>query len=467
MPHPIIQAQPPLEFLPSAFNPWLLRFFHLVLPMWMRSQTPVADIQATNVEVLVELYRQFEAGKIRFLIAFRHPSAYDGLSLVYLLSQLVPQAAKKQGISLSQPPHAHFIYDRGIPIWAGAYANWLFPRLGGTPIQRGKLDLIGLRSIRHLFANGSLPMAAAPEGGTNAHNEIISPLEPGIAQMGFWCLEDLQKAGRTEKVIILPLGIQYRYLGEPWQAIEHLLAELELDCGLPPLEANPGDFVRSSDAWKNQLYRRLYRLGDRLLSLMENFYTRFYHQTLTPVPTETADSPNATTSARLQALLHAALLVAEQALGVASKGTVIDRCRRLEQAGWEFIYREDLKKLESLSPAERGLADLMAEEASLKMWHMRLVESFVAVTGSYVLEKPTVERFAETVLIMWDTIVRIKGDNPFQRPQLGKQQVQLTVGEPISVSERWETYQSSRRNAKQAVADLTQDLQTSLQSMIF
>jgi hypothetical protein len=90
MPHPIIQAQPPLEFLPSAFNPWLLRFFHLVLPMWMRSQTPVADIQATNVEVLAELYREFAAGKIRFLIAFRHPSAYDGLSLVYLLSQLVP-----------------------------------------------------------------------------------------------------------------------------------------------------------------------------------------------------------------------------------------------------------------------------------------------------------------------------------------------------------------------------------------
>ena len=77
-----------------------------------------------------------------------------------------------------------------------------------------------------------------------------------------------------------------------------------------------------------------------------------------------------------------------------------DRAEVRQLVGWEFIYREDLKKLESLSPAERGLADLMAEEASLKMWHMRLVESFVAVTGSYVLEKPTIERFAALLYLV-------------------------------------------------------------------
>jgi len=46
------------------------------------------------------------------------------------------------------------------------------------------------------------------------------------------------------------------------------------------------------------------------------------------------------------------------------------------------------------------------------MLHMRLVESFVAVTGTYVLEKPTVERFAETTLLMFDMLARIKGDKP-------------------------------------------------------
>lgn len=100
------------------------------------------------------------------------------------------------------------------------------------------------------------------------------------------------------------------------------------------------------------------------------------------------------------------------------------------------------------------------------MWHMRLVESFVAVTGAYVLEKTTADRFAETTLLMWDMITRIRGGNPFNRPRLGKQWVQMTVGQPLSVSDRWDTYQGSRRGAKQSVADLTQDLQTALEGMI-
>jgi hypothetical protein len=86
--------------------------------------------------------------------------------------------------------------------------------------------------------------------------------------------------------------------------------------------------------------------------------------------------------------------------------------------------------------------------------------------GDYVLENPTVERFAETTLLMWDMIARIKGDNPFHRPRLGKQWVQMTVGEPISVSDRWDTYQASRRSGKLAVTDLTHDLQIALEAMI-
>lgn len=86
----------------------------------------------------------------------------------------------------------------------------LFP-FRGIPIQRGKLDLVGLRTARHLLANSHLPMAVAPEGATNGHNQIVSPLEPGITQLGFWCVEDLLKAGRSEQVLLVPIGIQYRY----------------------------------------------------------------------------------------------------------------------------------------------------------------------------------------------------------------------------------------------------------------
>ncbi|MBW4618218.1 MAG: 1-acyl-sn-glycerol-3-phosphate acyltransferase [Cyanosarcina radialis HA8281-LM2] len=463
----INQAQPPLEFLPPALNLFWLRVTQIILPLWRRSQTSIVRIEAENVETLVDLYEQFQAGKVRFLMAFRHPSADDPICMLHLLSQIVPQVARKRKVALKNPIHAHFIYDRGLPLWVGSIVGWLLPRLGGTPIQRGKLDRVGLRSARDLFVNGSLPMAAAPEGATNGHNEIVSPLEPGIAQMGFWCVEDLLKAGRNEQVFIVPIGIQYRYLSRPWKNLEKLLRELESDLGLP---VGKEAIIYDEEA-QRILYQRLYRLGEHLLRAMEKFYAKFYHQKLLGESKTAASSPEGSIersefAARLRSLLDAALQVAEQYFNIQPHGTEVDRCRRLEQAAWDCIYREDIKDPEALSPVERGLADRIAVEADFRLWHMRLVESFVAVTGAYVLEKPTAERFAETILLVRDAIARIKGDNPFSRPRLGKQWVQMTVGQPISVSQRWDAYRASRRGAKQAVADLTGELQTALEKTI-
>ncbi len=155
------QAQPPLEFIPPAFNPLFLRVVHLLLPSFINWQTAITQIEADNVEILADLYRQFQDHKIRFLLAFRHPQTEDPYSLGYLLSQLVPKVAREQGIELEDPTHAHFISDRGIPLWAGAHITWILSRLGGTPIQRGKADWTGLRSARDLLANGRFPMAAS------------------------------------------------------------------------------------------------------------------------------------------------------------------------------------------------------------------------------------------------------------------------------------------------------------------
>ena len=477
MPHSISQVQPPLEFIPPAYNPLVVQGCQQVLPWWLKCRTNISHIQAENVETLAELFHQFQNQKVRFLLAFRHPNSEDPYCLGQLIWKLVPQVARTRGISLQFPVHSHFIYDRGIPLWAGSGVGWLYSRLGGTPIIRGKIDRAGLRSARDLFANSNFPIAAAPEGATNGHNEIVSPLEPGIAQMGFWCVEDLLKAGRNEKVLIVPIGIQYHYVAPPWQQLEKLLTQLEADCGLPALDSNSANLEAANLDLETQnqkfQYLRLIRLGNHLLVRMEEFYTRFYHQNFLQNITPLTSVPNAETTAgdpgyealtdRLKALLDVALQVAEQYFNLKPKGSLIDRCRRLEQAGWDYIYREDIKDIAALCPLERGLADRLAEEASLRMWHMRLVESFVSVTGRYVQEKLTAERMAETTLLLSDVLTRIKGGNPFDRPKLGKQQVQMTVGEPISVSDRWDGYQTSRRLA---VAELTQDLQAALEGMI-
>ncbi|YAF93766.1 MAG: 1-acyl-sn-glycerol-3-phosphate acyltransferase [Nodularia sp. CChRGM 3473] len=458
----IYQAQAPLEFIPPALNPVFLRAVHLLLPSWISWQTAITQIEADNLEVLVDLYRQFQAGKIRFLLAFRHPKTDDPFCLGYLFSQLVPKVAR-QGTALQLPIHAHFIYDRGIPLWAGSHVGWMASRLGATPIQRGKADWTGLRSARDLFANGKFPMAAAPEGATNGLSEIISPLEPGIAQLGFWCAEDLHKLGRSEQVLIVPVGIKYNYVAAPWEAIANLLSELEAASGLAVNLGKQGD-----SPTLELLYPRLLNLAEHLLFLMEQFYTRFYHQNLPDAKTvaEQTSDRNEVLATRLQALLNAALQISEEYFDLQPKGNLSDRCRRVEQAGWNYIFREEFKDIKVLSPVEKALGDRVADEANSRMWHMRLVESFVAVSGNYIREKPTVERFAETTLILWKMIARIKGDKADQRPQLGKQRVNITIGEPISVSERYPMYKENRLGARQAVADLTNDLQQAMTNLI-
>jgi hypothetical protein len=456
----IDQVQPSLKFIPPAFNSAVFHSSKLILPWYLKQKEGIADLQVQNLEQLVQLYEEFNTGKTRFLLAFRHPSTTDPFCLSYLLWYLLPKVAKQEGIKLKSPTHAHFMYDRGIPLWAGSITQWLFPKLGATSIQRGKLDREGLKSARNLMINGQFPVAASPEGGTNGHSQIVSPLEPGLAQICFWALEDLKKVNRTEEVLIVPIGIQYQYLDAPWENLTKLLTQLEDDLGMTEgtiTELTLDHLPEHFNGHKN-LYLRLLMVGEKLLALMEEFYTDFYGQSLPEIP-EIAD-PNARISARMKALLELALQVSESYFKIKPKGSLIDRCRRLEQAGWDRIYRDDYN---CLSPVKQGLGNWLATEASLYMNHIRIVEKFYAVTGKYVRENPTAERFAETLLLITRLIYLIKGEGKNPLPILGKKQVKMTIGEPLSVSERWNDYQSSRR---QGVENLTQDLQFSLESLI-
>ncbi len=462
MPKSIQSIQPPLKFIPFRFNPLVLQITRWLLPFFLRVRTRpwlpagILRIDAKNAEVLAQLYQQFQSGKIRFLLACRHPEVDDSLCMLYMLSHVLPRVARQKGIPLQPLTHAHFLYDRGMTLWAGNSLGWFFSRIGGVPVRRGKrLDRQAIQTARELFVNSTMPIAIAPEGGTNGHSGIVSPLEPGAAQMGFWCVEDLVKANRSETVFIVPITIQYRYVQPPWAKLDWLLSKLEADSGLPVQSISDALI----DGREEIYHQRLCRLTEHLITEMEAFYRRFYHQNL-------PDIPNQELIDRLHRLLDTALQVAEQYFGLQSQGSFIDRCRRLEEAGWSYIYREDVADIDALPPLKRGLADWVAEEADLRMRHMRLTETFVAVTANYIKEKPTAERFAETTLLIFDMMSRIGGGILPARPQLGWREAQITIGEPISVNERWSTYQSSRQASRQAVSDLTQDLKVALETLI-
>lgn len=462
------RAQPKLGFISPDFNFSILRLVHWSLPLLQRFRLQpwlpagIKEIETINKETLVNLYHQFQIGKIRLIFSFRHCEVDDPLIGLYLFSREIPLVARQNNIAIKSPANCHFMYDRGMTIWAGDWLGWLFSKLGGIPVHRGKaLDLQAIKKVREILLDGKFPLVVAPEGATNGHSEVISPLEPGVAQLAFWCAEDLAKASRFERVVVLPINIQYSYINPQWSKLDRLLSKLEADCGLSK------QTIEITNTEPEQLYlKRLLRLGEYLIEEMEQFYRCFYHRDLQDLSVDSV-SLEENLTARLQQLLDVSLQVGEEYFGIKKKGNVIERCRRLEEAGWNYIYREEEDKFKKLSPVKRGLADWIAAEADLRMLHMRLVEYFVVMTATYVKEKPSFERFAETTLILFDAIARIKGNKSPRRPRLGLRKSTVTVGEPISVSDRTTVYQQSRQGAKQAVAQLTQDLQTALEEMVF
>ena len=348
-----------LDFLPPRLDDRVLAGARRLLPLWLR-RAGLRGVEVEGMERLQAAMADFQSGRSRLLLAFRHPSLDDPAVLAHLLWVDLARAGtpghdSERRRRFQPRPHAQFLYDRGIPLWAGGAVGWLLSHLGGCSIQRSKLDLPALRTARALLLDGPHPFAVAPEGATNGHNEVISPLEPGVAQLALWTADDLEKAGRPEATTLLPIGLQYRFTVPVWPAIERLLRELEVEVGLPPAAD------RSLDP--QRLYGRLFALAEVILSRMERFYRDAYHQPLprAPVAPERtplerlpsaqaggvmsqdparcrpegygpadADSPpaeaptdsNAELGARLGKLMEAALQVAERALAVEGRGDV-------------------------------------------------------------------------------------------------------------------------------------------------
>jgi 1-acyl-sn-glycerol-3-phosphate acyltransferase len=464
----ITKAQPQRAFLPPKFNLWVLRLVSWVLPYWLRHKLHITKVDVTDIDRLVEVYKQSQMGRWRLILAFRHPSSDDAFCLGYLFTKRLPAAARAHRISLRSPVFAHFLYERGIPSWEGKIVNWLYPRLGGIPIHRGKADRLGLETARHLLVNGQMPIAMAPEGANNGLSEQVSPLQSAAAQIGFWAMEDLARAGRNEDVLIVPIGIQYYYVNEPWSNLEQVLDRLEQKCGLEVARQDSLVAIGQSHGqpMRKLIYDRFYRLSQHLLYQMENFYAQFYHYQIPERPPLEQAISRTQISQRLEHILDFALQISESYFNLQAQGTKIDRCRRIEQAGWDWVYREELNPPTQLSIISRKLADRIATEADLRMWHMRIVASFVAVTGSYVKDRPTIDRFAEITLLLWDLVAQIDDKKRTKRPTFGKRRVQMTICNPIPLSDYWDRYQSGRRQAKQATSDLTQELQTVMEGTV-
>ncbi len=454
-----IKASPPLHFIKPNLNIRFTKFIAFNFPVVQYFKTSIRRVDVEDIETLAEKYLELQNGKARILIAFRHPNADDPFSLVQLFWRKLPNYFKKKKIKLDRFVHFHFVWDRGIPLWAGNAVAKLYSKLGGIPIHRGKVDWKGLNSIREHFVNSPYPVLIAPEGATNGHIEILSPLEPGLAQLTVWCLEDLKKQNRNELVYIIPMGIKYKFKKENWEGLNKILNSFVETLGKDYLEneAVPNDDLSSMNEEKKIAYTKLMQVFNSILTLLETYFqTYFFKQK------QVAHSFDI--EKRIQFLAENILSTEESFFGLKPRGSIIDRCRKLEQASWDWIYREDYSSEKSL--LLQSLENRIAFDAKRQDWNMRLIESLVAIQNNYIPTKPSFERFMDVTLLLHDTLTKILTGSGQKRPIVENLDSTVKIGKPILVNDYIEEINSSRLGAKSAMNKITLELSQRLTDLM-
>jgi hypothetical protein len=456
-------ARPALRFIPPAEKPALYPIAPLVSWLYTR-MLHVRGFEAHNVDRLVRAYRQLQDGATRLIVAFRHPGGEDPGVVAHLLCSTVRREARHLGTPLRRAPRMHFLYGRDVPEWGGRALAWFLPQTGGISVFAGKHNSESINTLRRYMTDKEHPLALAPEGQVTYHAERVAPLEPGTAQLAFWCLEDLRRQGRNEEVTIVPVCTSYHYRDGDWAGLERIVGGMEKECGLPGLPGlaiAPGHRPppRPDAAAREKLYVRFLRLCRHLLTVAEGFYTRFYGARF---PQPAVDEGTAGLQERIERLCDAALHTAESYFGVAPKGDLVTRVFAVRYAGLSWIFREDIEDLARIPPLERVLADRIAAEAWLRLRHMELVDVLEYIRADYLRPDSGIDRFVESVLNIRDVLNRLEGGNISGHVNPFAKTARIIVNEPITVSPQWELYKANRRRA---VAEVTHALSQSFREV--
>lgn len=398
-------------------------------------------------ERLVRTYKDFTDGKNRMIAGFRHPYGDDPQLTAYLFHHVMPKAARKIGIKLPRFTHAHFIYGVEVPMWSGPFVRWLLPRVGAVPINHIHMDAKGMSRIRKLFSEGTFPVALAPEGHVTYGSERVLELETGTARFGFWCLEDLEKAGRTESVFIVPLSSHYRYGKRARTQLSRMIRTMEIECGLLP----KGSKLRTEDSTDKAVADRLSRIGPAILSHLLAFYGEYGGL---PVINGTESAPEFPSADTQKVILEAALLAAERMLGIPCdpQKKAILRLYTIRTAGWDRLFRSDLREM---TPLRFELAKREAGEAWFAMRHMELSELLIYVDFRNIPAEAHFETLVEIAHNFFDALSRLKGGTLRNRANIIDRYPVIVPGEPLNLNAYREKYKKDKKGAMQ---DVTVDL---------
>lgn len=291
----------------------------------------------------------------------------------------------------------------------------LFQRIGAYSVRRGAADRDSMVTTAKLMGQPETQLVIFPEGGCSFQNDTVMPFRSGAIQIGLQTLSRQAKQNQPlNNLLVVPVSLKYRYSGNMVRAIERSLGRLEQALHLP----TTGDY-----------YQRLRVVAEQVLLHCEADY-------------QLPMAPGANWNQRISAL----------------KTEVLNRCEaQLElpplpqESDRERVYRiyqaMETRRTTLLADGRDGWQVMLRS--------MSRVLNFDAIYDGYVAEKPTPERFLDTVVRLEREVFQI--DQPASK---GHRQAFVRVGMPVYLQDYQDAYLQQR---SQTVTQLTQQMQQTVQ----
>jgi hypothetical protein len=275
---------------------------------------------------------------------------------------------------------------------------FLLRRAGAFSIYREGIDRGAVNTAVEILESARRPLVIFPEGLVSRTNDHLNELLDGTALIARSAAKKRAKLDPPGKVVVHPIALRYRFLGDIQAAVETVLDDIETrltwqkQSGLPMLE-------------------RIYKTGGALLALKELEYL--------------GEARNGDVAERLSVLIDAILLPLEKQWLDAQHptDTVPTRVKRLRSAILPDMTKNEIDEPER-QVRWKQLADLY------------LAQQLAHYPPDYVRSNPSPERLLETV-------ERFDEDLTDKVRLLGPMEATITVGEAIEVSPQRESRGSS------------------------
>lgn len=396
-------------FIPPRHNGIICRLTHGVLPSLAPAFANIQDVRVSEED----MDRLRALGPNRAILAPNHPTGLDPV-ILFWVSKLLGE-------------HFHYLAAREALVgWKG----WFMNQIGAYSVIRGFPDRESIRATRRLLAELDRKVVIFPEGEIYEHNDTLLSFQPGVAQLGFWALEDLARLKKEPVLPLVPVAFKYRLCDSPRPAIENSLRSMEAALDLDPTSLTA--------------YERLRRIAETMLKALEG-EIGLKSDPARPLTDRIREYRTAfirRLAASIGAELDPEMTTAEQLHDLANELRAY--VGELPDEHHSYDLRRYRRRMEIAAP-------LFAE--------LQRFQNFIAVTGDYIAQHPTAERFLE---ILGRLEKELFGEIRLRVPR----EALVRVGVAIRLEERLDDYRANKRGTVRAVtAQLETEIRTMLQEL--